>query len=369
LTFTRKLKNNIDLVRGLLNGRKAFAPPLYVNIDATHRCNLKCAYCRWHSPLVTKPMLDRNAPRDLDPEIFDRLCACLEMMGGARMQFVGAGEPMLHPQFMQMMQSIHQHRLQSIVYTNGTLLTEKSCQALMDFAPDILRISMGAFSEASYSAMHPYLKPGMFQKILTGITRLAALKAGRAARHPILELCIPIDRENMKQFAEMAKMAHGIGINRIHYSVVLDFNQDGLKPFSLNQQEVALARKNLQNVRHYLDELGLLHNMDDVLLRYKADRMVLGKARCYTAWYYAFIRTDGKVAVCQRTHAFMGDLAHESFTQIWNGANYQRFRQHALQAGLNTFGPDYDCDFCPHLVNNHRVHRHYRRLQWLAGAK
>jgi MoaA/NifB/PqqE/SkfB family radical SAM enzyme len=336
LTFPRRIINSIGLARGLLSGRRAFAPPIYLNIDVTHRCNLKCAYCRWHSPLVTRPMLDRDAPLDLDPEIFERLCAGMERMGGTRMQFVGAGEPMLHPQFMQLMQSMQKHRLQSIVYTNGTLLTGKKCQALMDFAPGVIRISMGAYSEDSYAAMHPYQKPGMFGKILAGIARLAALKAERAARHPILELCIPIDRENMGRFVEMAKMAHEAGVNRIHYSVVLDFNQDGLKPFSLNRREVALAGMNLQNVRRYLDELGMLHNINDVLLRYETDRKVFGKARCYTAWYYAFIKTNGQVTVCQRTQASMGDLNRETFSRIWNGAAYQGFRRQALQAGFNS---------------------------------
>jgi MoaA/NifB/PqqE/SkfB family radical SAM enzyme len=278
------------------------------------------------------------------------------------MQLVGAGEPMLHPQFGRLMRSIHKHRLQSIVYTNGTLLTEKRCRELMDFAPGILRISMGAYSEDSYTALHPHQKAGMFGKILAGIARLAVMKAESGARHPILELCIPIDRENMGRFAEMAKLAHETGINRIHYSVVIDFGQDGLKPFSLNRREVALARTNLQNVRHYLDELGMPNNINDVFLRYETDRMVFSKARCYTAWYYAFIQSSGRVTVCQRTKASMGDLNQETFCRIWNGEAYQRFRWQALQAGFNSFGPDYDCDYCPHLVNNHRVHR---RFQWL----
>jgi MoaA/NifB/PqqE/SkfB family radical SAM enzyme len=64
------LRHKIGFLRGLLSGRKAYTAPLSVNIDATHRCNLRCAYCRWHSPLLEKSALHDGARHDLSPELF-----------------------------------------------------------------------------------------------------------------------------------------------------------------------------------------------------------------------------------------------------------------------------------------------------------
>ena len=45
MTLLRK----IGLLAGLLNGRRAFAPPAAVTIGITTRCNLRCRNCCYHS--------------------------------------------------------------------------------------------------------------------------------------------------------------------------------------------------------------------------------------------------------------------------------------------------------------------------------
>jgi len=88
-------RSGFDVLRGLLSGDRAFGMPLYVNVDPTHRCNLQCACCRWHSPLLDKTLLDRSLERDLSPDVFRRFCADAKGTGIQTLQFVGAGEPLL----------------------------------------------------------------------------------------------------------------------------------------------------------------------------------------------------------------------------------------------------------------------------------
>jgi hypothetical protein len=64
------------------------------------------------------------------------------------------------------------------------------------------------------------------------------------------------------------------------------------------------------------------------------------------------------VLVCQRSELTMGDLARDSFGEIWNNEEYQKVRRGTLRGS----DPPSFCEFCPHLVNNHRLHR---TLGWL----
>ena len=355
------------LLLGLMDGEIARGGPLYVNVDATHRCNLRCHYCRWHSPLLTETLLDRNARKDIDPAVFDGLCEDLAALGTRKVNFVGAGEPMLHPAFFDLVRSANRRGLQLVVYTNGTRLAQDDPRHLVDSGLDLLRISLADPTAGAYAARHPYLKPGAFHHLVQGVTRLSQERNARRSRTPVLELCVPIDRENMGRLDEMVELARATGVDRIHFSVVLDFNQKELTSFMLDDGEVVRAREHLRQVRPVVEASGLGHNIDDVLLRYQAQRQVLDSVPCYSAWFYSMVDTDGRVRVCQRAKAIMGDLGRESFRAIWNDPAYRGFRK-ANRGGDTTLGPDYDCDFCPHLANNHRVHTRVRRLAALPSA-
>jgi MoaA/NifB/PqqE/SkfB family radical SAM enzyme len=350
------------LLWGLLDGEIARGGPLYVNVDATHRCNLRCHYCRWHSPLLEKTLLDRSARKDIEPAIFDGLCEDLAALGTRKVQFVGAGEPMLHPAFFDLVRSANRRGLELVVYTNGTRLAQDDPRQLVDSGLDLLRISLADPTADAYAARHPYLGPGAFDRLVQGITRLAQDRNARRSRTPVLEMCVPIDRENMGRLDELVKLARTTGVDRIHFSVVLDFDQKELATFTLDNGEVVRAREHLRQVRPTLEASGMGHNIDDVLLRYQAQRKVLTTVPCYSAWFYSMVDTDGRVRVCQRSTALMGDLGRESFRAIWNGPAYRGFRK-ATRGSNRALGPDYDCDFCPHLANNHRVHTRFR---WLA---
>ena len=356
------MKAKARLLLGLLDGEIARGGPLYVNVDATHRCNLRCSYCRWHSPLLKETLLDRTARKDIAPAIFDGLCADLAALGTQKVQFVGAGEPMLHPAVFDLVRSTKRHGLQMVVCTNGTRLARDGARKLVDSGIDLLRISLADPTADAYAARHPYLGRSAFDDLVQGVTELSQERNARGSRTPVLELSVPIDRDNMSQLDDMVKLARATGIDRIHFSVVYDFNQKELTSFMLDDGEVCRAREHLRQVRPVIEASGLRHNIDDVLLRYQTQRKVLAKVPCYSAWFYSMVDTDGRVRVCQRTKVVMGDLGRESFREIWNGPAYRGFRG-ANRGGNADLGPDYDCDFCPHLVNNHRVHTRFR---WLA---
>jgi MoaA/NifB/PqqE/SkfB family radical SAM enzyme len=361
------LTNKTKLLCGLLTGEKSFIGPISVNIDVTHRCNLKCIYCRWHSSLLEQTLLDPVLEKDISPEVFARLCGELKRMGTQTLLFVGAGEPLLHPRIFDLIAVAKELGFEVVMYTNGVTLTDRICEKLVELRLDVLRVSLKDSSAEEFEANNPQLKPGTYAKILDHLRLLADLKAQAKQKAPRVELCVPVDRNIMHDLEKMTDMARRTGCDRMHFSVVIDFGLEELKGFTLTPEEVTSACRNLRRVRDRLDTQALPHNIDDALLRFQLGESVWEKIPCYNAWLFTFVRTDGKVLACQRSQVVLGDLEKNSFGEIWNGAMYRDFRRQVIDRNnLDALNDSFHCSYCPNSVTNHRVHRYFR---WFAPVQ
>lgn len=355
------LTKKVKLLCGLMTGEQAFNGPISVNIDVTHRCNLKCIYCRWHSSLLERTLLDPASRKDISPEVFSRLCRELKRMGTQTLLFVGAGEPLLHPRILELIAEAKKLDFEVVMYTNGVLLNDRICNKLIESGLDVLRVSLKDSSAEEFETKNPQLKPGTYAKILGQLTLLAKLKARQNRQLPRVELCVPIDRSIMNDLEKMTDIAYRSGCDSIHFSVVIDFGFEELRGFPLTPEEVKSACSNLRRLRGRLDDQALPHNIDAVLLRFELGESVWKKAPCYNTWLFAYVRTDGKVQACQRSPDIMGDLEENRFGEIWNGAIYREFRRRVIdRKNLGLLNESFHCNYCPHSVNNHRVHRYFR---------
>jgi len=352
------VRSGLDILRGILTGTTAYAKPLYVNVDPTHRCNLQCACCRWHSPLLDRTLLDQSLERDLSPEVFRRFCAEARGTGTQTLQFVGAGEPLLHPDIAGLLGTAKAFGYRTLLYSNGLLLNEPTVRMLVDARLDVLRVTLGDTTAEQFDRKHPHVQPGAFGRLLEGLSRVSRIRQEAGSGVPRLELGVPLDRHVVADLDSVVAIAANAGCDGLFFSVVLDFGQDELKAFCLSPEEVEGARHALRRVRARLGTLGLRHNIDGVIRRYALGRRVWEAVPCYSAWYYTFLRSDGNVTVCQRGQDPMGDLRLAPFAEIWNGERYRDFRRRALREAESP----YDCEFCPHAVNNHRIHRYVRSL-------
>jgi len=355
------------LLCGLMTGEKSFSGPISVNIDVTHRCNLNCIYCRWHSSLVERTLLDPVVQKDISLEVFTDLCCELKRMDTQTLLFVGAGEPLLHPRIFDLIAVAKELGFEVVMYTNGVTLNDRICEKLVELRLDVLRVSLKDISAEEFEANNPRLKPGTYAKILDNLTLLADLKAQGNRQAPKVELCVPIDRNIMNALDTMTDIAHRTGCDRIHFSVVIDFGLEELKGFPLTPEEVQSACNNLRRIRVGLDTRVLSHNIDDALVRFQLGESVWEKVPCYNAWLFSFVRTDGKVLACQRSQIVLGDLEKNSFGEIWNGAEYRNFRRHVIDRNsLGSLNDSFHCSYCPNSVTNHRVHRYFR---WFAPLR
>jgi uncharacterized radical SAM superfamily Fe-S cluster-containing enzyme len=105
--------------------------PIVAQIVPTRRCNLACSYCNeyddFSSPVGTTEMLRR----------VDRLAAL-----GTTIITASGGEPLLHPDFTEIIRRVRGHGIIATVITNGYPLTQTTIRNLNRAGLDYMQVSI-----------------------------------------------------------------------------------------------------------------------------------------------------------------------------------------------------------------------------------
>jgi len=123
--------------------------PSNLNLEITWRCNLKCGLCPSRAGHGQKGELKQ---KDM---AFDDIKRIIKKLPQLRtVNFIGAGEPMLHPDFYEILNYLHKMRLGITFTTNGTLITEQNVEKL---TPNVDRVvvSVDSPNPNKYNEMRP----------------------------------------------------------------------------------------------------------------------------------------------------------------------------------------------------------------------
>ena len=352
------LSQKINLFRGLLSGDTARTGPFHVAIDLTHRCNLQCIVCQYHSPFKKSENHNIN---DFPFKLFKKLCRELKKMGTRELFWAGSGEPFLHPEFSGMISFAKSEGFKITVFTNGTLFDDNTVQALIDAKLDKVRVSLWASTEEQFQQINPGSDSGMFRKITEGLGLLSRLKAERKSRSPVVCQAIIINRVNLRTIDAVVNLALGTGCEELFFSI--PWNPPGVSTsLAFSGEEEQSVKSTLLRMKKGLNALSIKHNINDVILRIESGVRAWEKTSCYAAWYNIIVRSDGTVIPCCRCHHIeLGNISESTFREIWNGPAIRAFRKQALShKGLVQINGQGYCDNCSYFHKNLRVHKYFK---------
>jgi len=113
-------------------------------VEPTNQCNLDCRTCMrnvWEEPLGM-----------MSDEVFDRIVDGLKAFSSAPTVFFGGfGEPLFHPQIVDMVRRTKELGTRVELITNGTLLTKELSQQLARTAIDVIWVSLDGATPESYA--------------------------------------------------------------------------------------------------------------------------------------------------------------------------------------------------------------------------
>jgi MoaA/NifB/PqqE/SkfB family radical SAM enzyme len=354
------LYKKVKLLQGLLNGEEAQTSPFFVAVDLTRRCNLRCPCCPYHSPLVKLPSRGDPSIQDLSPEIFQRFCADLKVMGPTTLIFVSQGESFLHHHLFDFIALAKEVGLRVEMFTNGILLDANRIELLIDSALDVLKVSLWATSPEEYVRNYPGTDPENFHRVVAGLKLLAETKARKQSLLPRVELHYPIIHNNYPGIAALPGLAQATGCQAVFFSA-LHTDRQVFDFAALTGEEEEWVSRTLVGLKKKLRSLPLKHNIHEILRRYAYGEAVWEKVPCYMSWLHVHLLVDGTVLPCRSCDLPAGNLNRESFRDIWNGEALRRFRRQTLtREGLRDMASHCDCGRCVHLENNVQVHQVFK---------
>jgi len=172
----------------------------------TEGCNLACRHC-WIAPHYQTA--DHSYPA-LDLDLFKSILRQAKAMNVSGVKLTG-GEPLIHPQILDMMELIRTEDLSLTMETNGVLCT-----------PDIAKeIALGknAFVSVSIDAADPEIHEwmrgvkGCFEAALEGVRNLVSYKFKP-------QIIMTIMKRNKDQMEPIVRLAEALGAGSVKYNIL-----------------------------------------------------------------------------------------------------------------------------------------------------
>ncbi len=149
--------------------------PLSGSIDITHRCNLKCVHCYLggNSKDRDQPDHDQTDHDQIERELdTSKWCSIIDEItdAGCLYLLITGGEPLLRRDFAEIYTHAKKKGMLVTVFTNGTLIDEKTVALFKEMPPIAVEISLYGATPETYEKITGI--KDSFEKCINGIETL-----------------------------------------------------------------------------------------------------------------------------------------------------------------------------------------------------
>lgn len=162
------------------------APPHYLNLEPTNRCNLSCVWC---------VASDVRASGLLRLELAERVLDQAQHAGVKEVRLFLAGEPLLHPQIDELVRLAKARNLRTVIHTNAMLLDESRSTKLISAGLDEISFSINGTTPEEVLERQPGAN---LEKMASNVRRFLEIKHLSASPSPLTILQIIQDQEHLK---------------------------------------------------------------------------------------------------------------------------------------------------------------------------
>jgi MoaA/NifB/PqqE/SkfB family radical SAM enzyme len=308
--------------------------PSYVQIEPVGVCNLRCQMC----PISFRE--DRpvhGSRRYMDFDLYTRLVDEFENLQNLHLQ--GLGEPMLHPQFFEMVEYAAARGIHVTINTNMTQLTPAKAERCVTSGLEGLFFSIDGATAETYEAIRVH---SSFAKVLANLELLIDTKRRLASRTPQLKLVMVLMRQNLAELPDLVRLAHRFGLDEVFgQQISHDFGDGGFseryRPLHEYVDEQSLLYEDLERVQAVFSEARQVAAELGVRLRLPPARPkslpadTPGRDRCNWPWTGAYISYQGYAMPCcmvaSPDQVNLGLLDGSNLQAVWYGPEYQAFRR------------------------------------------
>jgi MoaA/NifB/PqqE/SkfB family radical SAM enzyme len=259
----------------------------FIQIEPTTRCNFKCIFCAGR----------HYNQGDLSCEGLNRILDIFTDLKHVQLQ--GEGEPLLNPNFFEMLNMLRQKNISVSFVTNGSQFTSKNISRILEYS-DVIKAIM-----VSIDTLNPeqfkLIRTGDLHKIIEGLEDILEARKKSNKYLPPIGLTATVLKSTIKNKDELVEFYKKSGLNAglafqplqnmesyvIHYDdsvekEILDVSE--LEDLNLFHKKVMeLNKRSLMNISFYGE---LIKGWES------------GKKQCYWLEKGLFINYEGNVTPC-----------------------------------------------------------------------
>jgi MoaA/NifB/PqqE/SkfB family radical SAM enzyme len=280
-------------------------PPIYPDrlyIESTNVCNLRCIMCPTGlgTTVREKGYMDMALFRRIVDEMAPHVKATTPHIWG---------EPLLHPNMMEMIAYCRERGLHSEISTNAVLLDEAASQAILDAGLGTIYLCMDGATKETYEQVR---RNGNFEETTENIQRFLRMKTEYSGPTPEAKL----------QLVEIGPTA----------DEVEDFRAQWALP--------GVDRINIKAFDSWGDQIGEISE-----LRAQENNVLTTRFQCPNLWYHAHIYWDGTLVRCDRDFDAVGALGSVSdgVMKAWRGDEMAQLRRQHVSNDLDDIVPCNNC--------------------------
>jgi tungsten cofactor oxidoreducase radical SAM maturase len=294
-------------------------------IQPTSGCNLHCRTCIrnvWDEHEAQMPM-----------NTFHRLVESLDRLPHlTRVVFSGFGEPLTHPNILEMIETVRQRNTAVTLGSNGLLLDAEMARELVRLGVDRLVVSVDGVKPETYASV----RGAMLSQVLNNLRGLNEVKRQLGSLTPALGIEFVVLKTNVTELAELTRFASQLNAARVLVSNVLSYTEEmrteilyGYEPrtpFSAGGWPVRTDAW----VTWGTLELPRMHWGAERRCRFVQDRAVVigcdgGVSPCYALSHnYSYFTIDGRKK--QVSRYVLANVNKQPLAEIWMSEDYVRFR-------------------------------------------
>jgi len=303
----------------------------------TEGCNMACRHC-WLAPKFDP---DGNKYAILPVELFQKAIEEAIPLGLKTVKLTG-GEPLLHSDFLAMLDILHEKKLEFILETNGMLLTPEIARAIARQKNPFVSVSLDGADAATHDRIRGV--EGAFVKATTAIRILAenGLKP---------QVIMSIMRSNMGHVEKLIVLAEKLEAGSVKFNIIQPTGRGETLSGETNRLQIAELIKLGREVE---SKLALHTDLDlffDYPAAFKPLLSIASEDGCRTCGILSImgVISTGEYALCgigsHQKELVFGKVGNDLLAKIW--------QDNSILISLRKGLPDKLTGICSHCLMKH----------------
>jgi len=279
---------------------------LNLDLDMSNLCNLRCIYCDKTS------IGEEHHQKENELLLGDyyNIIRQAKDLGCENLQFIGAGEPMLDPNFWSIIEFASELEILSVIYTNGTKINEKSSRRLFNLDTSLV-LKYNSFNNKTQNELAG--KERYDGKVRKSLEILMDSGFNEQVPPRLAIDCIAT-KLNKNGIMDLFKFCRENNISP-QFSGLIPHGEALERGLVLNKKEYAEI---YEEAREYDRQMGL---------KYPPKLPFLGGFQCRQIKYGLYVDVLGDVWECNAGELNLGNIRKSKLKDLWLSKKARYFRE------------------------------------------